>query len=422
MEHMWVKLAPEMMIEWEQNQMEGRDVAHLKDLCEQITKTGDEKLAEATLPLLHNAPISEDFTFNEPSDYEGIQKEKPGVSKTFTTISCEKTLNDKIKGAWVGRIAGCLLGKPVEGYKREKLYRLLKETDNFPLKTYIAQFNETLVNQAAPIDDDTNYTVFSLKLIEKYGCDFTPNNVLEAWMAWIPYLATCTAERVAYRNAAMGLTAPQTATHKNPYREWIGAQIRTDFYGYISVGNPQQAAHMAWRDASISHIKNGIYGAMFIAAMMATAAVCNNIDEVIAAGLNEIPKNCRLRRDIDFILKWHKNGDPIETIIEKIHQQYNEHTPMGWCHTNPNAMIVVMALLYGEKNFTKTICLAVQAAFDTDCNGATAGSIIGIMLGAGKIESYWNDAFYNKLRTSIDGYNLVSIEELTQKTVELIMK
>lgn len=72
------------------------------------------------------------------------------------------------------------------------------------------------------MDDDTNYTVFTLKLIETYGWDFTPEDVLEGWMGWIPMLSTCTAERVAYRNAA-GLLPPFTAVYQNPYRERIGA-------------------------------------------------------------------------------------------------------------------------------------------------------------------------------------------------------
>jgi ADP-ribosylglycohydrolase len=416
----WIKLASDMFLEWEQSELEGRDVAHLKNLCADVAKYGNEELAEKTYQLLAAAPTRSDFTFVEPSCYEGIQKEKPKGGKQYTPPALDETVKDKIKGAWVGRIAGCLLGKPVEGWRRDKLWPMLKETDNFPMTKYIGDYNNHLVNGAAPVDDDTNYTVFTMKMIEKYGRDFTPNDVLEAWMTWIPMLATCTAERAAYRNAAMGFTAPETATHKNPYREWIGAQIRGDFFGYINMGNPQKAAEMAWRDASISHIKNGIYGEMFIAALIAVAAVCNDMEEVIESALNEIPKNCRLRRDVDEVLKWYKNGDSADEIIEKIHQTYDEHSATGWCYTNSNAMIVVMALLCGQKDFGKSICLSVQAAFDTDCNGATVGSVIGIMLGTGVIPAYWSDAFFNKLRTSVEGYNLVTIDELAESTIKML--
>jgi ADP-ribosylglycohydrolase len=186
------------------------------------------------------------------------------------------------------------------------------------------------------------------------------------------------------------------------------------------MGDPVKAAEMAWRDASISHVKNGIYGEMFIAAMIAVAAVCDDVREVIEQALWEIPGNCRLRRDIDLVLGWHTNGDSVDDVIARIHGAYDEYSATGWCYTNANAMIVVMALLYGEKDFGRTICLSVQAAFDTDCNGATAGSIMGIMLGAGKINGYWPDAFHYKLRTSVEGYNLVTVDELVDKTMGLL--
>ena len=417
---LWIKLAPEMLIEWEQCHLEGRDVDRYRPLCAEIAAHGDEALAAQMADILASAPQRADFPYREPSDYQGIQNEKPPSAKLPTVTRDPAQLKDRIAGAWMGRIAGCLLGKPVEGYKKEALTTLLCETDNYPLRGYISDFNDKLVDGAAPVDDDTNYSVFALKLLEQYGRDFGPDDVLEAWLNWIPYLQTCTAERVAYRNAAAGLSAPRTATAGNPYREWIGAQIRGDFFGYIHIGDPHAAAEMAWRDASISHIKNGIYGEMFAAALIAAAAVCQDVSEAITAALCEIPQNCRLRRDIDMVMEWYQNGDTSDTVIEKIHRAYDEHSPMGWCHTNSNAMIVVMALLYGAKDLGRTICLAVQAAFDTDCNGATAGSVIGIMIGAEAIDPYWPAAYHYRLRTSIDGYNLMTLDELTEKTFAFV--
>lgn len=442
---LWMKYATELYIEWKQSKDEGKDVDELKDICIQISKKAAnedyEELAAQIRNKLINAAVLIDYPYQEPSKFDEIKAAVPKRRHTFESDLSNDQLKDKLAGAWIGRISGCLLGKPVEGFKRDKLYKVLKNTDNYPMHKYITlrEFTDELkekidydnlepwqycwadtINGIAPIDDDTNYTVFTMKLIEKYGKEFKPNDVLEAWLSWIPMFATCTAERVAYRNAAMGLYAPETALLNNPYREWIGAQIRGDFYGYMNPANPEKAAEMAWRDASISHVKNGIYGEMFVAAMISVAAVCDDIMTVVEAGLDEIPKNCRLRRDIETVIEWYKNGATELEAIDNIHKAYDEYDAYDWCHTNSNAMVVVMALLYGKKDFGKSICLSVQAAFDTDCNGATVGSIIGIMVGKEKIPAYWYGCYKQRLETSISGYNEVTIEQLTNKTIELM--
>ncbi len=437
----WMNYSLELSLEWKQARDEGKDVDDLKEICEFISKKAEtedcKKLAIEISNKLINAPVKEDFAFTEPSTLDEIKSAKPKRRHKFKFEVDDTTLKSKLSGAWIGRISGCLLGKPVECMKTDLLYPLLKQTDNYPMKKYIMKkdfhssvddllkdwhnhFWADTLSGVAPVDDDTNYTVFTMKLIEEYGRDFRPNDVLEAWLSWMPMFATCTAERVAYRNAAMGLYAPETATYQNPYREWIGAQIRGDFYGYLNPANPEMAAEMAWRDASISHVKNGIYGEMFVASLISAACVCDDMMVIIEAGLDEIPEKCRLRHDVDLVLKWYINGVSAIEAINKIHELYDENDGHDWCHTNSNAMIVVMSLLYGEKDFGKSICLAVQAAFDTDCNGATVGSIIGIMLGENNIPSYWYECYDLKLSTSIDGYNRVSITELAEKTLQLI--
>ena len=172
---------------------------------------------------------------------------------------------------------------------------------------------------------------------------------------------------------------------KNPAREWIGAQIRGDYYGYINPGDPETAADMAWRDASISHIKNGIYGEMFVSAMLAAAAVTDNIEEIILSGLSQIPNTSRLYEAIMQIINNYKNNVSAEQCFKEIHKKYDEYNGHDWCHTISNASIVTASLLYGGGDLGKSICMAVQTGFDTDCNGATVGSIIGMITGFEKI-------------------------------------
>lgn len=433
--------ANDLLLEWEQCFQEGLDVSSLREevdaFCSLPAEERTPERANALGAKLTHAALRPDVLDAEPSDYPSIQAACPQRRHSGWVPPAGEALREKIRGAWLGRIAGCLLGKPVEGWHSERLLSLLRQTGNYPLHRYIrlADFTPALIEAfqpdpngcwadrihgCAPWDDDTNYTVLALRLLEQFGSSFTSEDVLDCWLHWLPILSTYTAERAAYRNAIACLPPPQTALYHNPYREMIGAQIRGDFFGYIHPGQPGQAAQMAFRDACVSHVKNGIYGEMWVSAMLSAAACSNGILPAIEAGLDEIPQHSRLRRDIEEVISWYQKGDSAETIIQNIHARYDEHTPFGWCFTNANAMIVAMGLLCGEGDFGRSICLAVQAAFDTDCNGATVGSVFGMWKGASAIPPEWTAPFGGKLATSLPGDSLVSVERLTDRTMALI--
>ena len=85
-------------------------------------------------------------------------------------------------------------------------------------------------------------------------------------------------------------------------------------------------------------------------------------------------------------------------------------------------MIVTAALLYGNKDFGKSICIAVQTGFDTDCNGATVGSVVGMINGISKIGKKWTEPIGGVLDTSIFGVGKVNIEEMVDKTLKHLVK
>lgn len=242
-------------------------------------------------------------------------------------------------------------------------------------------------------------------------------DVSRAWLALQSKDSYCTAERVAFCNFVKGFEPPESAVYKNPYREWIGAQIRGDYFGYINPGKPEIAAEMAFRDASISHIKNGIYGEMFVAAMLAVAACTDNIKDIILSGLAQIPHTSRLHEAITDVLKGYEHGISQKDCFAGIHHRYDEYTTYGWCHTISNAMVVVVALLYGNGDFGKSICMAVENGFDTDCNGATVGSILGMVKGIGGIDEVWTNPINDTLHTSIFGVGTTKISDRVKQTL-----
>lgn len=437
--HDWEMYSANLSTEFTQSMEEGLDIAAYKDIFDSVARLprGEikKKLGDVLFEVVMSAKQRVDYPYAEPSDLEHIQRVRRGAELPLPYD--RSALKAKIHGAWMGRICGCMLGKTVEGIRTNELVPFLKETGNYPMHRYIYR---TDISKAAiekynfnfagrpyadeidgmPVDDDTNYVVMAQMLIEKYGKNFTPYDVSRLWMSSQSKDAYCTAERVAFCNFVKGYAPPQSAMYKNPYREWIGAQIRGDYFGYISPGNPKLAADMAWRDACISHVKNGIYGEMFVAAMLAVAATTKDIEKIILGGLAEIPSTSRLHEAVMAVLEGYKTGAAQADCFATIHSKYNEYTEHGWCHTISNAMIVAAALLYGKGDYGKSICMAVETGFDTDCNGATVGSILGMAYGIESIPAYWQEPIRNTLHTSIFGVGTLSITDCVERTMQHI--
>ncbi|AEF82398.1 ADP-ribosylglycohydrolase family protein [Leadbettera azotonutricia] len=448
MDTRWMTLSETVKIELYQSMEEGRDVKSFEEDVEQILenfKIGQlrEEDARILIDRIKNSPIKVDYSYFEPVALLEIKKLKPKKEKTTLNKFDKNSYYNKIYGAWLGRCAGCLLGQPVEGWMSNRILGMLKETGNYPIHNYLSSAVDKTIRQKysivdeghvygsnfinwinnvsyMPEDDDTNYTILYLKILETYGRDFTSENVAHSWLMDVPIYHVCTAERVAYMNLVNRILPPLSGSYYNAYREWIGAQIRADLFGYINPGDTEMAAEFAWRDARISHVKNGIYGEMFCAAMIARGAVSDDIIDIIKQGLGEIPEKSRLTEGIEKVLNWFKQGLSWEKALEKIHLLYDEGNNHHWCHTISNAMICTIALLWGEKDLEKTIGIAVCAGFDTDCNAATTGSIIGIINGASNLPEKWIAPLNNKVKSGIDGFGLTEISELAERTMKIV--
>jgi ADP-ribosylglycohydrolase len=441
----WLYLShTDIETERRQCEEEGRDLSLVEaefdrvlalDLEDLSNQSAAQDLLDKTIQL----PIRADYAYHEPDGLEEIRAARSSTRIELPALDLDDaTLLDKLHGAWAGRCVGCLLGKPVEGWHRPKMWNYLKSLGRWPLNDFFLYdivppderekydlhhaWADVFADRVAHMveDDDTNYTTTGFAILKKHGRDFTPSDVANFWLNQIPIIHTCTAERIAYRNFCNLLSPPASASFRNPYREWIGAQIRADFFGYACAGNPELAAEFAWRDASISHVKNGIYGEMWCAAMIAAAFVTSDISTIIQAGLDQIPQRCRLAEDIRLVIEWKEEGIDYDAAVERLHARWDETKAHHWCHTISNAMVVAIGLLWGESDFGKTICRAVQPCFDTDCNGATTGSILGIMHGRKALPEVWAGHIHDTLHTGVAGYHVVKLEEMARQSVEIV--
>jgi ADP-ribosylglycohydrolase len=341
----------------------------------------------------------------------------------------------RLRGAWQGRISGCLLGKPLEVLSfekgREGLLSYLLRADALPLRDYVPFLAGTSVERHGKLccrghirraepDDDINYTVLALMLLENHGVALTTKDVARAWIRLLPAGATWTAERAAYKTllcemanefvngADPGFDLAQCSD--NAWNEWIGGQIRADLYGWVCPGRPELAADLATRDASLSHRNDGVHGAAFIAALGAAIPVTADIGEAVQVALQQIPENSGAAQAVKF-------GFGLAAADNAVEQLHAEYAGMSPVHTLNNLAVVVWALSSAHEDFSAAIGNAVTAGWDTDCNGATVGGLFGLT--GLPIPTHWTKPWAGHVGVSLAGLHELSLDDLVARSVEV---
>lgn len=426
--------------ELDQLQEEGR-VFDRQSWEEQIDRAGgDREMLMALYRRMCALPVREDFAYTEPSEYAAIQ----ALCQLGNDVRpVEKSvLYSKTYGAWLGRCAGCAFGQPVELWSRDSIRSWCEQADAWPLNNYLpahsraekdgVHLNNTYSTrenlQHMPTDDDIRYTVLGLHTMQTKLDTWDSWDVGAAWIYKLPFRALCTAENQAYLNfinidengpwgkpdnAMDILRKNQVNTYLNPYREWIGAQIRIDAYGYTCAGDPHKAAKLAYTDAYFSHVKNGIYGAMFFAALIAAAYVETDIDRALDCALREIPRSSRLYEALTnaiHIVDTSKDGQEMLTRILEAYKDYNV------VHTINNAALCAGAIRFSRGDFHTALTLAVMGGLDTDCNGATVGSVMGAFCGSEAIPAIWKTPLHDLLYSGLAETHPIAISELAKQT------
>ncbi|MDE2776129.1 MAG: ADP-ribosylglycohydrolase family protein [Chloroflexota bacterium] len=383
-----------------------------------------EKLAELRA-LPDDAALQQ-----EPDDLAGIRALRPaGARRQWKTLP-EATYRDRITGAINGRFAGCILGSIVECWEIDKMERWAayngeafppvdywKEAERPNELKYRTRLRDTFTRSrmdGVPTDDDIIYTQLGLLILEDYGPDFTVADVGAAWMKYLPHAAT--AEGVALRNLHAGVPPMDAAIVDNPFMFWIGADIRSDPWGYAAPGYPEKAAEFAWRDATISHRRNGIYGAMYFSTAIAAAFATGDPVEALELGLAEIPADSLLAREVRWALDAAGDIKDYRGARAAVDERFSG---MHRIHTINNAALTIWGLTIGGDDFTKVISETVAMGLDNDCTAATAGSIFGAAYGIDAIPEHWTRNFNNKVYSYIIGHPEFALDDMIARYTAL---
>ena len=412
--------------EAEQLAHSGYLIGDLEEQARAAAASSDLDALERISEQLARATLRSDWKYVEPSDDETLDRLGDDVPASPVDVI---DFPRRLRGAWLGRTVGNTLGKPIEGLSRQEVETYLRAADQWPQTGYSALLDPlpagvSHLHESAPFssaglftdvprDDDIDWTILGLYLIERYGRELRTENIETEWLDRIPFTQTFTAERAAYRNLIYGLHAPETAVVTNPYREWIGALIRADIFGYVHPGDPAAAARLALVDARLTHVKNGIYGETWAAALVSAAFAFDNAEDALRVARHFVPDQSRLAEALDGIKKLHRSGATAVDALDWIDRELGHY---NWVHTIHNAAAIAAGLLWGT-DFTTSVALTIAAGRDTDSSGATIGSVYGALHGDNSIPAELVGTTHNHVRSSIRDFDRITIDELTARTL-----
>ena len=311
-----------------------------------------------------------------------------------------ETLRDKLYACWIGKNIGGTMGTPYEGAQQIN-----------HITGYNSPKGEPLPN------DDLDLQLVWLATAEKYGMEAINERLLgDQWLHYItPHWNEYGIGKVNMRS---GLLPPLSGEYNNPWKHSNGAWIRTEIWAGLLPAAPNTAVRYAYYDACVDHgMAEGTLAAIFVEALESAAYVISDLRTLIDIGLSKIPEDCYVARSVRKAMECYESGMSWEEAREQVRLVSEE---LGWFMAPANVGYVIVGMLYGEGDFKKTMCVAIGCGDDTDCTGATVGSLLGIMHGTAIIPKDWQEYIGDNIITiSInmgDNYALRSLKTCTQLT------
>ena len=388
----------------------GYDVSVAEELLQKglvVNKKGDfNSLRAITGELLNaviNSPTVLDSTYHKykhPASWRDV-RESMSAADDKNHIDQITNLGKRIYDGWMGQLAGASFGTAIEGYTGERIAQVYGEVQDY-------------ITKPETMNDDVVYELIFMDVFQRKGRVLTSHDIALEWLKQIPF--GWSAEWIALQNLRQGIFPPHSGAFRNPFSNWIGAQMRGMICGMLAPGWPLEAARLAHLDGVVSHEANGVYGEIFASVLTSLAFLHKDPQELILDAIKFIPYKSEYMSHLHFVLdtvKTHSDSQKVWQKLSKYFEKYN------WIHAYPNMGADVMALWFGEGKMTHTFSLLAKAGLDVDCNGGLVGNVLGIMYG---VSQKWKQPIGDLLETYIPGKEKLSIRDLARRTTDLACK
>jgi ADP-ribosylglycohydrolase len=294
----------------------------------------------------------------------------------------------------LGKVIGVYMGRPFEGWWKDALEKRWGRVDRY--------VHEDCGKPLVVPDDDISGTLTFVRALEDSGrYAETPVEFFgDTWMNYLIEGKTVlwwgglghSTEHTAYLRLKHGVRAPQSgsiALNGHTVAEQIGAQIFIDAFGMVAPGNPKLAATLARRSASVSHDGEAVHAAVVVAGMVSAAFVEKDMQKLLDTGIGLIPADSLIAQVHRDVRAWCREDGDWRRTYERINERYGYKLYGGNCHVIPNHAIMIMAWGYAPDDFHLAQTIINTAGWDTDCNAANVGSVLGLVVGLERIcEAY----------------------------------
>lgn len=291
----------------------------------------------------------------------------------------------------LGKIIGVYLGRPFENWTHERIEAELGHITGYVHK----RLGVPLV---VPDDDITGTFTFLRALADHgYSRDLTPREIGETWLNYLVEDRTIlwwggvgnSTEHTAFMRLKAGVPAPKSgsaALNGKVMAEQIGAQIFIDGWGMVAPGDPEFAAELAGRAASVSHDGEAVYAAQALAAMEALAFIEPDLNKLLDVAQEVVPPDSTIALLYHELRERHATEPDWRKTLAWIEAKYGGEPYGGLVHVVPNHALVLLGLLYGEDVFGTTLSVTATVGRDTDCNAGNVGCLMGIKNGLAGME------------------------------------
>lgn len=356
--------------------------------------------------LLANAPKDENSDYWNYKYYSNLDEYMNSVEfpeKVEINLS-EDELLEKLHAGWSSQIAGGAIGTMIEGYTAENIEKVFGDV------TYY-------LREPSTHNDDILFELSFIDAVLEKGREVTSRDIALEWVGNIEY--TWSAEEIAVENIRRGIFPPESAILNNPWNEWIGAQMRGSVCGLVAIGDPKEAARLAWIDGEVSHVNNGILGEIFNAVLTSMAWYNSDVRSLIEESIKLIPADSEYYQVVRFALDQCKKTDNWKDAWKACEEKYKRY---NWIHAYPNAAAEVVALYFAEDDFDKCMNIISMCGQDVDCNAGQIGTIYGVIHGFEGIDKKWLEPFNDRFESLHRNYLDTTIKNIADRTLEAYKK